>query len=113
MQRLIFTLSMSMLLLVASAQGDEPVAGAPAVANQPATHSPEQLEFFEKKIRPLLHTHCYECHSATSKNVKGGLRVDSLAALLAGGDSGPAVVPGKPAESLLIDAVHYGEDSYQ
>ena len=114
MQRLFFTLSMSMVLLVASAHGDEPAADAPAAVNTTAVaHSPEEIEFFEKKIRPLLHTHCYECHSSSAKSLKGGLRVDSLAALLAGGDTGPAVVPGKPDESLLIDSVRYGEDSYQ
>lgn len=64
-----------------------------------------QEEFFEKKIRPLLLTHCMECHS--EKKVKGQLRMDSRASLLKGGETGPAVVPGKPEASLLIKAVHY------
>lgn len=60
------------------------------------------VEFFESRIRPLLITQCYECH-AEKKN--GELRVDSREALLAGGESGPAIVPGDPDQSLLIQAV--------
>lgn len=62
-------------------------------------------EFFEQKIRPILAEHCYECHSATSKKLKGGLRADSRATLLQGGDTGPAIEPGKPETSLLIAAM--------
>ncbi|HWB54772.1 MAG TPA: DUF1549 domain-containing protein, partial [Tepidisphaeraceae bacterium] len=61
------------------------------------------LEFFEKQIRPLLAQHCYECHG--EKKSKGGLRLDVAAGWQRGGDSGPAVVAGKPDESLLIAAV--------
>ncbi len=70
-----------------------------------------QVEFFEKHVRPVLVRHCYECHSATEDN--GGLRVDSRQALLTGGDSGPAIIPGKPGESLLIEAVRYGNRDLQ
>jgi cytochrome c553 len=63
------------------------------------------LEFFEKKIRPVLVEHCYSCHSAKAEKQKGGLLLDSRDALRKGGDSGPALVPGKPAESLLMLAV--------
>ncbi|MCA9064617.1 MAG: PSD1 domain-containing protein [Planctomycetaceae bacterium] len=73
----------------------------------------QQLDFFEKKIRPVLIQHCYECHSADSKNLKGSLLVDSRKGLLDGGDSGTALVPGKPGESLLLETMKYGEDSYQ
>jgi hypothetical protein len=69
--------------------------------------SPAQIESFEKNIRPLLVQHCYECHSADSDKVKGGLLLDSREALLLGGDSGPAIVPEKPQDSLLISAVKY------
>src|SRR4051812_6583057 len=62
-------------------------------------------EFFETKIRPVLAEHCYECHSASSKKLKGGLRVDSREALLSGGDTGPAIVPAKPESSLLVTAI--------
>ena len=65
------------------------------------------IAFFEKKVRPVLAAHCYRCHSARAKKQKGGLALDSRAGLLRGGESGPALVPGKPAASLLLDAVRY------
>jgi hypothetical protein len=67
------------------------------------------LEFFEKQVRPILVARCYECHSGSAKRLEGKLRLDSRAAALKGGDTGPAVVPGKPKESLLVDAINYGE----
>ncbi len=76
--------------------------GAPAAA---ATPTPEQARFFENKVRPLLVKNCFSCHGPAKK--RGGLRVDSLAALLAGGESGAALVPGKPRDSLLIKAINY------
>ena len=69
--------------------------------------APGGLEFFEKEIRPLLASHCYECHSAEAKSLKGGLRVDFRDGLLKGGDTGPAIAPGDPEKSLLIEAVRY------
>jgi hypothetical protein len=70
-----------------------------------------RVEFFEKKVRPVLINNCYTCHSA-STNSKGGLRVDDRNGLLQGGNSGPAVVPGQPDKSLLIQAVrHVGDAS--
>jgi len=72
--------------------------------------TPAQLDFFEKKIRPVLVQHCYQCHSEAAekaKQLKGGLRVDSRAGLRQGGDSGPAVVPGKLDESQLIAALKF------
>jgi hypothetical protein len=69
-------------------------------------------EFFEKRVRPVLVQHCHQCH-ATGKKVKGGLRVDSRAALLAGGDLGPAIVPGDPEKSRLVEAVRYGNTELQ
>ena len=65
------------------------------------------IGFFEQKIRPVLVKECYTCHSADAKKLKGGLRLDTRAGVLAGGDSGPAVVPGKVDESLLIDALRH------
>ncbi|HCA49196.1 MAG TPA: hypothetical protein DEP12_02240 [Planctomycetaceae bacterium] len=64
-----------------------------------------QLEFFEKRIRPVLITKCYECHSSISSQIKGDLLLDSRDAIRKGGASGPAVVPGKPDESLLYSAL--------
>ncbi len=72
-----------------------------------AAPSSEQAEFFESKIRPILVDHCYECHSAKSKSIKGGLRMDTRDALLKGGDSGPAIIPHDAEKSLLIKAVRY------
>ncbi|WP_422925531.1 DUF1553 domain-containing protein [Singulisphaera sp. PoT] len=65
------------------------------------------VDFFEKKIRPVLVKECYACHSSESKKLKGGLRLDTRAEMLAGGDSGPALVPGKPEESLILEALRY------
>ena len=65
------------------------------------------VEFFEKKIRPVLAEHCYACHSATSKKLKGGLRADSREGLLKGGETGPAIVPGKPGASRLLEAMSH------
>jgi hypothetical protein len=66
--------------------------------------------FFESKIRPVLVEHCYQCHSAKAEKVKGGLRLDSRDAARAGGDNGPAVVPGRPEESLLLQALTHTDD---
>src|SRR5689334_2314788 len=65
----------------------------------------EEAKFFESQIRPLLIESCAKCHGAEKQ--RGGLRVDSRAALLKGGDSGSALLPGKPDESLLLKAVRY------
>ncbi len=72
----------------------------------------DDLDFFEKKVRPLLADRCLECHS-TEKKVKGGLALDSRAGWEKGGDAGAAIVPGKPGESLLIKAVRYTDPDLQ
>ena len=69
------------------------------------------IEEFEKSVRPLLVSHCYECHSGSES--KGGLLLDSRRGLVMGGDSGPAVVPKDPEHSLLIRAVRYGNSELQ
>jgi hypothetical protein len=66
------------------------------------------VDRFEKKIRPLLANHCWKCHGPEKQ--KGGLRLDSEGGLAKGGDTGPAVVLGKPDESLLVQAVRYQGD---
>jgi mono/diheme cytochrome c family protein len=67
--------------------------------------SPEALEFFEKRIRPIFVEHCYECHRAGSKKDNGSLLLDSRQGLLKGGDSGPAIIVGDAEKSLLLVAV--------
>ncbi len=69
-------------------------------------HDDEAGDFFESRIRPLLAANCYDCHAGAAK---GGLRVDSREALIKGGKRGPAIVPGKPEESLLIAAVNHAQ----
>jgi hypothetical protein len=71
--------------------------------------SSEDVEFFEKRIRPVLVDHCYSCHSSTSPQVQGGLLLDSRDGLLKGGKSGPALVPEEPDQSQLIKALRYTE----
>ena len=73
----------------------------------------EQTEFFEAKIRPVLADTCYRCHSADAGKSKGGLTLDSRDAMLKGGDTGAAVVPGDPAKSLFIKAINYGDPDLQ
>jgi len=80
------------------------------VANE-ATLSVADTEFFESKIRPVLVEHCYSCHAADSKIIRGGLLVDSRNAIRSGGDSGPAVVPGDTTESLILAAMRH--ESYE
>lgn len=72
-----------------------------------AADSAEDIEFFETKIRPVLVEHCYECHSAKSPKLKGGLRVDQRDVFRQGGESGVAFEPGKPDGSLLIKALRH------
>jgi len=70
--------------------------------------SSTEFDFFERRIRPVLAQHCYECHSATSKSLKAGLRVDTRDGLRRGGNSGePAVVPGEPENSRLLAAIRH------
>ncbi len=66
---------------------------------------PAQASFFEKEVRPVLADNCFKCHGEAKQ--KGGLRLDSRAAMVEGGETGPALVPGKAAESLLVEAVNY------
>ena len=70
---------------------------------------PEQVEFFESKIRPVLAQECYECHNSRGKS-KSGLILDHRDALRKGGDAGSAIVPGNPAQSLLISALKHEDD---
>lgn len=69
--------------------------------------APDDVAFFENKIRPVLVKHCYECHAADSKELGGKLRLDRRDTMRTGGETGPAVVAGKPEESLIIRALRY------
>ncbi|MEC9093488.1 MAG: PSD1 and planctomycete cytochrome C domain-containing protein [Planctomycetota bacterium] len=73
----------------------------------------EDLAFFENKIRPILVAHCYECHSENSEDIMGGLLLDSKQSIRKGGDSGPAVVPGSPETSLLLESITYRNGDLQ
>lgn len=91
-----------------------PAAGVPQQAD--AAHrepTAEGIAFFESKVRPLLATHCYSCHANSADRVRGGLKLDSLSAILTGGDSGPSVVPGDPDHSPLVVAVRYTDRDLQ
>lgn len=72
--------------------------------------SKQQRDFFESRIRPALIEKCYGCHSLKANESQGGLLLDSRAGIRRGGDSGPAVVPGKPESSLLILAIRHSSD---
>src|SRR5580765_1136874 len=76
--------------------------GAIAATPEP---SPEQVKFFEEKVRPILAENCYKCHGSDKQ--KGKLRLDLREAALAGGENGAVIVPGKPEESVLVEAIKW------
>lgn len=71
------------------------------------------MDFFEKSVRPVLVQRCYECHSVSAGKRKGGLLLDSRAATLKGGDSGPALMAGDVEKSLLIESIRYKNEELQ
>lgn len=84
----------------------------PNLAKAQSAAAPDGLHFFEQKIRPVLVQHCYSCHSEEArdkKKLKAGLFLDSAEGLLTGGESGPAIVKGKAATSLLLEALKYDD----
>ena len=81
------------------------------IGNGAVVAADDDFDFFEAKIRPLLVKRCLECHQG--EKTSGGLALDTRQGWQTGGDSGPAVVPGKPDESLLIKAVRYTDDNVQ
>jgi mono/diheme cytochrome c family protein len=97
----------TLLLLLGLVPGAAPLAAA-----DPA-FTADQVAFYEKEVRPLLTQHCVRCHGKDPEKLRGGLALTSRAALLKGGDTGPAVA-GKPDESLLVQAVRYkhAEEAY-
>src|SRR6185369_17382513 len=88
-------------------------AGAAEGATPQTGLTREGIEFFEKKIRPVLTEKCYKCHSASAEKIKGGLRLDSRAGWMKGGESGQVIVPGNPEKSRLIHAVRQTDSSLQ
>jgi hypothetical protein len=87
-----------------------------AVAAASAETDPEGIKFFEAKVRPVLTAHCYKCHSdqaAKAGKLKGELRLDTRDGLRKGGESGLVIVPGKPKQSRLIEAIGYGNENFQ
>lgn len=82
---------------------------APAVGEPPAKIAPEQAEFFETRIRPVLVEQCYKCHNSTTQT-DGSLALDYRGGLLEGGDGGLVIVPGKPAQSRLLPILRHEVD---
>jgi hypothetical protein len=96
--RVLTVAALVLCLQMASTQADDNANGA---------------AFFEKKIRPLLVKHCYECHSEEAEERQGGLLLDRRSGWIEGGDTDKAVIPGEPAASLLIKAVRYADEDLQ
>ncbi len=104
---LALTASVFAICFGASALGAAPVSSA-------SEADPAGLDFFEKRIRPVLVERCYKCHSAQSEKLKGNLRLDTREGLLKGGESGnPALVPGDAKSSRLIGAIRYQDEDLQ
>ncbi len=97
------SLSMVLALGLIASSGDPRTRGA-----DPVMPPAQAAEFFERSVRPVLAENCFNCHS--ERKQKAGLRVDSRQALLMGGESGPAIVPGHPDQSLLLKALHYQDE---
>jgi cytochrome c553 len=98
-------LAMGLCSLAAGARAD--------IASATPAMSSEDLQFFEARIRPVLSERCYKCHSRDADKIKGGLMLDTREGMLHGGDTGPAISPGKPEDSLIIDAISYRDPDLQ
>jgi mono/diheme cytochrome c family protein len=102
--RLPLAVALGLGLLIVPARGEEKKDAPPEFPR-------EDVEYFENHVRPLLVTKCIDCHGSDKQ--EGKLRLDSREAVLAGGENGPAILPGDPEHSLLIAAVHYKDDRAQ
>src|SRR5258708_32405864 len=96
-------LSIALAAIVWSGASAEEVSTSPG-----KLQTPEQIHFFETKIRPVLAANCFKCHGEEKQ--EENLRLDSRAAALAGGDPGPAVVPRQPGGRLLVQASNHLDD---
>jgi len=85
------------------------ITGVSFAADDDAARS--AMKFFENEVRPILVKRCFDCHSQTKQ--KGGLRVDNIGYLKAGGDTGPALIPGHPEKSPMVEAIHYADEEFQ
>ena len=94
-------------LMTFSVNAFEPPGAVVEASGETQQNHQADIDFFETKIRPVLIEHCYSCHAADAKIIRGGLLVDSRDGLLEGGDSGPAVVPGEAEKSLLLSALKH------
>jgi mono/diheme cytochrome c family protein len=94
------------LALLSAGRLPADIAAAPAVSG-------DDLQFFETRIRPVLADHCYKCHSREADKIRGGLMLDTREGMLHGGDTGPAIEPGKPEDSLIVDAIGYKDADLQ
>jgi len=73
----------------------------------------EQVEFFEKNIRPVLANNCYQCHGEDVAKLKGGLNLTYRSGIRTGGDNGPALIPGDPGKSMMVEAIEYNDEDFQ
>ncbi len=101
--RIRLTLFLISALVLGSGSGSR--YGSTAWAAEERHPNPAMADYFELKVRPVLAAHCWECHGPNKQ--KAGLRLDSRAAILKGGETGPALVAGKPESSLLVEAIGY------
>src|SRR5262249_34280926 len=92
---------------------EEIIAFLASLSVSAAPFTSEQLEFFEKQVRPILAERCYKCHSAHSEKLKGRLFLDSREGIIKGGDDGPVITPGEPERSKLIEAINYQNPQLQ
>jgi len=92
-----------------------PAIQAPMPGNDKAVTelSPDKVQFFETKIRPIFSSSCYKCHSAEQGKTKGGLTLDTREGWVKGGEDGAVIVPGDPDKSSLIKAVRYEDKDLQ
>jgi hypothetical protein len=104
MHRFLTTLVVSGALMALARAGD---------TGKSESFSSQSVEFFEKRVRPVLAEHCFQCHSSRSEKLKAGLHLDSRQGVLTGGDSGPAAIPGDPDGSLVVKAIRYTDSDLQ
>src|SRR5713101_1851953 len=103
---------LGLMVFVASLVG-EAVALAQETSAEEAAVSKADIDFFEKRVRPVLIQRCFECHSAKAEKLKGGLLLDSRETILSGGDSGPAAIAGDIEKSLIVQAIRYDNENVQ